>query len=166
MYFKASIATSNVELQWKLSNPELVKNFVVEKWSGARWIALQTIIATNTMSVYDFIDQRPLPGPNLYRIRIEWLNHTISLSPTRQVILKSENEQYLVYPNPAVDQLTITGELSPIVTLQLSTVTGTICFEKKLMTNRRNLVVDLPALPAGTYSLHINGVIKKLVIRK
>ena len=166
IYFKALIVSSNVELQWKMSSPELVKNFIVEKWSGARWIALQTMNATNTMSVYNYIDQDPLPGSNLYRLRIVWSNNIVSLSPTRQVILKFESEKYLVYPNPAVDQLTITGELSPMVTIQLSTVTGKICFEKKLMTNGRSLVVDLPGLPAGTYSLHINDVIKKLVIRK
>ena len=166
IYFKASIVASNVELQWQMGNAELVNNFIVEKWSGARWIALQTMTAINTITAYNYIDPHPLPGSNLYRLRIAWSNNIVSLSPTRQVILKFENEKYLVYPNPAVDQFTITGELSPITTIQLSTATGNICFEKKLITNGRNLVVDLPVLPAGTYSLHINDVIKKLVIRK
>jgi hypothetical protein len=166
IYFNASIAGSAVELKWKINNVELVKNFIVEKRSGARWTAMQTLIATNTASVYDYTDPHPLPGSNLYRLKIMWHNNALSLSPTRQVILKSANEKYLVYPNPAIDQFTITGELSPMITIRLSTITGNICFEKKLITNGRNLIVDLPVLPAGTYSLHINDVVKKLVINK
>src|SRR6185369_2613907 len=166
IYFKASLAASAVGLEWKISNPELIKNFIVEKWSGSRWNSLQTIAAANSTSVYNYIDQHPVPGSNLYRLRIIWSNNTASFSPTRQVILRSETEKYLVYPNPAMDQFTITGELSSMITIKLFTVTGSDCFEKKIMTNGRSVVIDLPSLPAGVYSLHINDVIKKLVISK
>jgi hypothetical protein len=166
IYFKVSIAAPHVKLEWKMSNPALVKNFIVEKWSGARWNSLQTIVATNSTLLYNYIDQHPLAGNNLYRLRIVWNNYSVSLSPIRQVILKFASEKYLVYPNPTINQFVITGELSLIVIIKLSTVTGTVCWERKLMTNGRNLVVDLPALPMGTYSLHINDVVKKLVISK
>ena len=166
IYFKASLISGHAELEWKMNDPQLVKNFIVEKLSGAHWISLQTITAANSTSVYNYFDQHPSPGSNLYRLRIISISNVISLSPARQVILRSANEKYLVYPNPAVDQFMITGELPHIITIQLATITGTICWEKKLITNGRNVVVDLPSLPPGTYTIHINDVIKKLVISK
>jgi hypothetical protein len=166
IYFKASMVSSTVLLHWKVDRPDLLKNFIVEKWNNGHWISLKTISASNNTTIYNFTDEHPVTGSNLYRLKLIRVGNAMTISPARQVIFKTAGDEYVVYPNPATDEFTITGTLSPLVSIRLSTIAGKVCWEKKFLTNGNKLMIHLPGLPAGTYLLHVNEVIKKLVISK
>jgi hypothetical protein len=164
IFFKASIVSQNVELKWKVANADLLKNFVIEKWVTDKWVALQLIIVAPQVMDYSWIDLMPVAGKNLYRLRMIEKNNLVSFSPLRYVNFKTEAENYIVFPNPARDQITITSDRLPIKTIKISTITGKTCLEKNFISNTNSLKLELPVLPAGIYSLQINDVVKKLVI--
>jgi hypothetical protein len=82
------------------------------------------------------------------------------------VTIKSGNENYIVFPNPAYNQITVTSDRIPIKTIKILTITGKTCVQKQFFTNSNSIKIELPDLPAGIYSLQVNDVIKKLVIDK
>lgn len=82
--------------------------------------------------------------------------------------LEINNEELLVYPNPATETITIEIESKQLGQLQLFDATGRLVFEKRLISNREEIGVGY--LPRGVYVavLYKKGVVverKKLVLQ-
>jgi len=94
-------------------------------------------------------------------------NHEISLSVTNEfgcissdtlnlivtecvMVNEMESAQCVIYPNPASNQIFITGALDKFDHVRLYNITGEIVLEKQII-NRFQETIDLHALPAGTY---------------
>jgi type IX secretion system substrate protein len=165
IFFRASIVTQNVALNWKIANADMMKTFIVEKWLYDHWIVLQSINADGQLLDYNFIDQKPVSGKNLYRLRMIEKDNSISYSPLRYVTFKTEDDKYIIFPNPARDQITITTEHAPIRHIKISTITGKTCVEKNFVGNLNSVTLELQQLPSGIYALQINDVVKKLIIQ-
>jgi hypothetical protein len=166
IYFKIAAEGSAIQLQWKVADPESIEEFVVEKIIAGSWHSLYSITADQLKQNYSYIDEHPNLSTNLYRIRIIEKNGSFSYSPERQLNWDQKNDVYILYPNPASQKATITGDFSSGSEIKLFDVSGKLKWYKKAMNNNGTLTIDLSSLLPGVYILRIGDVIKKLVVSR
>lgn len=165
LYFKATTAGSNVELKWRVANPEVLKEFIAEKFTGSDWVSINKIPANGTNEIYSCIETQPTAGANLYRIKIIEKNNSFSYSPVQQVMINFNHERFIIYPNPATNQVSIIGKLSSYTQIQLFQSSGKLIWRKTQLEATDKLVIDLSSLAPGVYFLKLNEEVRKLIIR-
>ncbi|TMI91998.1 MAG: T9SS type A sorting domain-containing protein [Bacteroidetes bacterium] len=166
IYFKAARNESNIQLRWAVSNPEIAQEFVLEKNMANSWSPLYSALADSLKNNYSYTDDHPEQGINLYRLRVIEKNNVFFYSPVRQVNGNQKNDRFVLYPNPASEQVFITGNFSSLTEIKLFDLSGTIRWHKKIVNSNGSTAVDLSSFESGVYELQINNVIKRLVIRK
>jgi hypothetical protein len=165
LYFKATVAGSNVELKWRIANPEVIREFVAEKIVNNDWIAINKLPASNLNEIYSSVDAQPLAGINLYRVKIIEKNILFSYSPVQQVMINAQQERFIIYPNPAINEVCIIGNLSRYTEIKLFQGAGKLVWQKKQLESTNKVVIDLSGFAPGVYYLKLNGDVKKLIIR-
>jgi hypothetical protein len=165
LYFKATANQNKAWLQWKIANPGLIRNFVIEKFDHTYgWMAFTDVVANNSIEEYHFIDNNTIPGANQYRLKIIEKNNEVFYSSIQKIFIDI-NDKFDVYPNPAMYQINVTGNFSSLTTFILSDLSGKFIWQKKFLSNNKTVKIDLPVLSAGVYVIRINDSMKKLVIR-
>jgi hypothetical protein len=164
-YFKATVLEKKVDLQWNITQPDGVAFFEVQKMNTSNeWITFSTIYASDLQRDYTVTDENTLPGYNSYRLKVTEKNNAAFYSLIRRVYIESENDEFIVYPNPAHTKLFIKANYNGFIDVRLLDVSGKSVMLKRSMLNILG-EIDLPALPAGIYILRINNTVRKLVIR-
>ncbi len=111
--FDATAAEKSVILSWTTENEVANDHFVVERSAnGRQWRQLERIAAAGSASAsYRFVDEQPLGGNNLYRLRQQDLDGGFTLyGPVR---VQFAADQLLAYPNPVADALWLNQTLAP-----------------------------------------------------
>lgn len=162
--FKAKAVRRTVQLSWKILEPELVSSFVIERMNNTReWQTIAVAAANETQESYTVTDMNPGTGNNIYRLKVIERNNSFSYSPLRNVFIHADKDAFSVYPNPATDRITVTGQFSGAVMLKLVDVTGKLVMQQQLLTGTTE--VALPKLPKGVYVLRVNDTTRKLIMR-
>lgn len=97
----------DIELAWITESEERLNHFIVERMaSGEKWETIGTVAAVGTIgseSWYQFSDQNPWLGTNIYRLRQVGFDGKMSLSDVIQVgfFPKNRTNGGKIYPNPA-----------------------------------------------------------------
>ncbi|MES2109488.1 MAG: T9SS type A sorting domain-containing protein [Bacteroidota bacterium] len=113
--FTASKAPAGAQLTWKTENEENYTNFTVERSTdnGATFNVLGGV-ASNSQENYTFTDANPANTVDMYRVKIEDLNGTITYTKTIAVtynggnlIAAGSNNNINIYPNPAVSAINL-----------------------------------------------------------
>jgi hypothetical protein len=163
MSFHASLIQKRVQLRWRMLNPGLVKDFVVEKKSKeGNWVPIAVVRANENQENYNSIDMIVETGDLFYRLRIISDINSISISPIRHLIING-SPVFTVYPNPAFDKMTVDGDFSAGMKLKLLDITGRMIKEFPL--NLSATQIQLPSLTKGIYILRLGETTQKLVIR-
>ncbi|MBL7723358.1 MAG: T9SS type A sorting domain-containing protein [Chitinophagaceae bacterium] len=163
IYFSAAVIDKKVLLKWKTVNPLPIQSFEVEKRIGTNnWVSLLTVNRADTISEYVATDSHPDQGYNYYRLRINNVNNSVVYSSIRQVYITPTKNTFTVYPNPAVDKISVTGNFRKPSVLLLYDISGKLVLEKRLVNNSTS--ITLPALSPGIYILQVNETIQKLFI--
>jgi hypothetical protein len=165
IYFKALKGQTNIQLQWRIVNPELVKEFVLEKLIGNNWSPINEIPANDFNENYNYLDARPSATINLFRLKIIEKNGLFSYSPVQQVIMNAKDEKFIIYPNPVTHQFIIVGNLAAHTEIKLFQFTGKMIWQKTQVEATNKLIVELPILIPGVYLLKLNEEFRKLVVR-
>lgn len=165
IYFKAVRSQSNIQLQWAVSSPELAREFVVEKIIGSNWSPLYTMQA-DQKSDYLYTDLHPDPGTNFYRLKIIEQNNSFFYSAIRRLNGRQSRDPFVVYPNPASQHVTISGEFAPLTEIKLFDLSGKLMWQTKLINVNSSVDIDVSSFQPGVYVLAIDNVIKRLAIRK
>src|SRR5438105_910432 len=84
----------------------------------------------------------------------------------RFILFHSKSDLFTVYPNPAFQHVTITGDFSSLTEIKLFDLAGKLKWHDKVLNNTGTADIDLSMIQPGMYVLSINNVIKKLVVRK
>jgi hypothetical protein len=163
-YFRVAQQTSDNQLQWGISNPDLAKQFIPEKIISNTWTPLSIVQADGLKQTYTYIDEHPGPGPNLYRLKLIEKNNSSFYSPIRQVNGKQTADAFLIYPNPASQQVIVTGNFSASTQIKLFDLSGKLKWQTKKLTANGSVVIDVSFLPTGVYAMQIDDIIKKLVV--
>jgi hypothetical protein len=165
IYFKAMVDESSVQLKWRVTNPELAEKFILEKIVANSWSSFNIMQADPLIENYNYTDEHPEPGINLYRLKIIQKDNSFFYSPVYQVLLSMNSDDFVIHPNPATNQISIIGQFSPIETMRLFDASGKLFLQKKLIISGNSILIDLPPLHNAVYMLQIGSAIKKLVIR-
>jgi hypothetical protein len=163
LYFKATANQSKAWLQWRMANPVLVKNFIIERFEYNGWEKLYSLPANDQTDEYHFIDNNPIPGTNQYRLKIIGGNNQIIYSTVQKIFIDINNE-FDIYPNPTTSQLNIIGNFSSMATITLSDLSGKLIWQKKIFSSSNIVRMNLPSLTLGIYLVRINDSVKKLMI--
>ena len=152
------------KLYWAVANPELAKMYVVEKKKdNNEWIAITTVNVNSLQQEYATFDNHPEQGNNLYRLKIIEKENTVIYSEIKRLYINYNDDDFTVYPNPAVAKITVTSRFIRTGLLRLSDITGKIILQQQILSNRTD--INLPALPPGVYLIRLNEKIQKLIIR-
>ena len=165
IYFNAILTSDKrVRIEWDIANPYEASSFTIEKINSFNdWTALSTIDAQANLHHYEMFDNKPMAGENIYRLRINGKDNSITYSIQKRVIVR-ENDHFMIYPNPARDKITINGKLPTGTVIRLTDVTGKEI--KKIITNTSSGFFELmlPPLDPGIYFLRVDNYTQKIVI--
>jgi len=173
--FGASKVTSGAQEVWVTENEENYTSFAVERSTdgGATYTILGSLTSTAS-GTYDYLDQNPAQGANLYRLKLTDLNGSVTYSNTVTLMYGSTNNSLVktgitVYPNPAKTtiNLSIANGFSPdaaIMTIarpvqgasyevQVSNILGLAL--KKATINQQHWQTDVSSLIPGTYIITV-----------
>ncbi|MEQ1676819.1 MAG: T9SS type A sorting domain-containing protein [Chitinophagaceae bacterium] len=163
VYFKAALINKDVVLDWLIQNPELVKNFTLEKRNDdGEWVMVSIVEAVASKETYSATDHAVHPGENYYRLKVTEKTTAVYYSAVRRIYIDLTQNDFTIYPNPAQQSVQLfRKEATPAVVL-LTDMSGKIILEKRIWNQRERL--ELPGVVPGIYLLRINQSVKKLVI--
>lgn len=161
--FYVQLINKKVLLKWEITNPSSVDHCTIERSAdGYQWTGLGIVRADEQLNNYSAVDNDPLSGKSYYRIRFVEKDNSTTYSQVRMIIQGNTNE-FVVYPNPAKSKLTITrndDNPAPVIVYDL---TGRVVFQS--MVSSATTTIDITPVPAGTYLIKINGLVKKMLVR-
>lgn len=147
--FDAVADKSIVKLRWSTASENDASHFEVERSAdGHTFLPVGSLAAygnTGQINDYTFIDQEAPVGNIYYRLRMVDLSGTFAFGPVVQVRVTTEGK-LLVYPNPAVDQVFIGGEVTETTTVRILDGTGRI-----LRSRRGAGALNVADLQSGVY---------------
>ena len=166
VYFKIAAQGSAIQLNWRVGDPELMQEFIIEKIKDDNWQSLGQLMADNLEENYAYTDQHPKAGINLYRLKLIERTGSFFYSPVRQLNFGQRGNAFVLYPNPASHQVTVAGDFSSMVEIRIFDIAGRLKWHKEVLSNVESISIDVSPLQAGVYLLQIGKEIKKLVIAK
>ncbi|MDB4903960.1 MAG: Cadherin-like beta sandwich domain protein, partial [Mucilaginibacter sp.] len=183
--FAASKVKNDVQLIWKTINEENYTYFTVERSTdnGVNFNVLGGF-TSDAMGTYSFLDKNPFPtaaksASNMYRLKIEDLNGTISYSKVVMLTHSNSDKDFgdnndnnvSVYPNPATSIINL--NISQNNNIKLNNIN--LIYDMKIM-NSYGLVVktavfsqskwqnDISSLMPGTYFILITNNNDKSIV--
>lgn len=165
-YFTAQRNQQGVLLSWKTGQADAIESFTVEKMTGNHeWTALALLPAQVAVDRYQFTDGTLKPGNNLYRLLTVLHSGERSYSAIRSILVASDLQPLMVYPNPATNRLLLTGGTGP-ATMNLFDVSGKLVWKTRLIFSQGRVEISLPAITEGVYMLQVGQAVRRLVIRR
>jgi hypothetical protein len=162
-YFRVTASGEKAILSWKSPTPGEIAHFIAERFnSEGRWEEFTVIPSNDNQEIYTTTDHQPLAGNNFYRLLIRERNNHHSYSPTRFLYFGKEND-YRIYPNPASNRITVSGQFRNNSVFQLFDINGRLLLKKKLFLSANE--IELPGLLPGVYVVSVNETSTKLIIR-
>jgi hypothetical protein len=159
-------------LMWSTASEHNNKGFSIEKSiDGIQWSILDFVgtKANNGNSQekldYQYKDANPFSGISYYRLKQEDIDGKFDYSPVRQLVYY-KNDNFVIYPNPARQQISITG-IEAGTEIRLLDYTGRLISSKTAHQGAN--VISLQGVSAGTYLLQFvqdNQVISAHTVTK
>jgi len=105
---KASEQNTGIQVDWMVGTESGVKQYQVERSAdGQHYDKVSTVAAVNnnTSESYSWLDESPLTGSNLYRIKAESKVGEIKYSRVVTVKTNEAKANIFVYPNPVISKI-------------------------------------------------------------
>lgn len=165
-----AIAVQNtlVKLEWKTVSEVNNEYFTVERSSdGRRWQELHRIKGAGNSSQllsYQTFDYKPYQGVSYYRLLQTDTDKKSKYSQIRAVKIGSDQDQSVVYPNPATDQVTLRNNPSELSDIELIGHDGrrVNSFVRIRNGGDRSIIIELKRLPKGLYILKTKTAIHRI----
>jgi len=175
--FGASKATNGAQAVWTTENEQNYTGFSIERSTdgGAAFTILGSFTSTAAGS-YNFLDQSPAQGANLYRLKLTDLNGAVTYSNTVSLMYGNINNNLvktgmIIYPNPAKSTLNLNvvpgfNNTNPTAlqlhtpsrvayTIQIVNVLGSVVTTAK--TTEQTWQTDVSSLMPGTYIIKVRN---------
>lgn len=161
---------NKISLQWKTDNEMNTKQFIVQRNMGGVFSDIGTIPAQSIKGInnYNFVDESPNTGNNLYRLKMEDVDGDFTFSNVIIINFSGNSTSLKLYPNPAssILILKIVSEKSENISLRITDALGKLVYQNVISVNagENSQTVNIQNLPAGTYYLNVNqnGKIEKI----
>lgn len=157
LQFNATKQETAVLLNWRTAAEQGTKDFLVQhSIDGRKWQNIGTVMAANVAigeQAYSFQHNDPVNAMNAYRLLQRDIDGRASYSPIVTVNIKTPDESFSVYPNPATGgTVQIKLKAAAIVTVYNSN--GLFTLKKQLPAGVSTL--DLSNFAKGMYTLTAN----------
>lgn len=158
--FMATIKGKNIELHWITASEQNTNYFGIERSEDGRIFNEQGQVPASGNSTeqknYAFIDQQPLRGMNIYRLRMVDLDGSFTYSKIVIIKLDTLLNTLLVFPNPAATELTIQLFGRGALQLKIADANGRILKEEVVqLSGNASKSLDIRNLPKGVYILSL-----------
>ncbi len=161
--FSASLSNNHeVRFTWTLQQQFITDIFDIEKSiDGLHWASIATIKSTGISSkpvTYTAIDNMPIKGSNLYRLRIRSVDGSSIYTVVKNVNVGAPVAVRL-YPNPSVNLVTVSLAQRPEASywqLSLINQTGRVVAQKKYHSSETKICLSVGNYPNGNYILQIS----------
>lgn len=159
--FTAQLAGSGVDLHWVTLSERNNAYFTVSR-SGDGWEfqeLLQHEGAGDAMGRTDHsdVDERPLSGWNYYRLRQTDHDGSSSESGTVAVFVKNNTTSLTLYPNPAMEVVTVAGLSDERMVLRVVDAMGRTVLTSSADTDAAQVTMNVAQLASGRYMLVAEG---------
>ena len=161
IWFTAQNQNEKSVLDWELYNNNLaVGRMEVERSATAAngsFSLIGTVLQPAGQQLkFQFVDEKPLPGANFYRLKLIGADGSVVYSPVRRVVLK-EQVAAQVYPMPVTDRLNVklTATAPAPLELFLLNTSGQKVLARHitLQTGTNTIELSMGQLPSGLYFL-------------
>ncbi len=168
--FNVTPAGSAVLLQWTTAQEINSHSFQIQTATdGINFSTIANVAASvnsNQQRNYQYQHCYPAVDNNYYRLKITDQNGTFSYSEIKSIKIKN-NENFLVYPNPVINQPLVVSFVSPLLiagTVRLYNSAGKQVYQKIVSKGENKIMIETILLPAGVYELLIESVGMKRVL--
>jgi hypothetical protein len=153
---------TSAQIHWTIADERAGATYDVEKSADGRtWITIghKMAMGVNNKTDYDFEDEKPFIGTNLYRLRITKSTRLIVYSPVRTLVFDG-NVRLKIAPNPVRSNtvITIDAVIGGTAIIRIVDLSGrTLCDQTVSLTAGTNRIpLPLTAnLPAGLYQADV-----------
>lgn len=152
-------AEFSVEIFWTTASEINNSHFVVERSSdGKNWSDLAIIQGmgnSSSLIQYNYTDTNPFRGLTYYRLKQVDFDGSFSYSTIRTINNFDAAKNVLIYPNPASNQLTISGLSITQGDYEIHSSSGRLVTHQTSIISSEKFLVDLDisCLPNGIYFL-------------
>lgn len=153
---------SKVILNWRIINNAAADFVAVERSSGGRDFEMVALLKQSANGLwYEWIDDAPAKGRNLYRVRFAGKQGAMQYSKTIQAVIAGDIS-FRFYPNPVDNILIIRSE--SILDIQLLDANGKVRISQNKLQGLQTLNVS--SLEKGMYILRINNLTTGMVLQE
>lgn len=158
--FDTKVQNSLVYLNWQTASEINNDFFTIERSNdGYSWENVITIDGagnSSTILSYSAVDYNPYSEISYYRLKQTDFDGQFSYSQIKSVNIDTiQNSIIEIYPNPADNQITITGNESDLKQVKIYNILGQDLtgLTKFSYSNKQKLVIDLSNLNSGIYHI-------------
>jgi hypothetical protein len=161
--FKAKPVGKTAELTWKVANEKDFDNYTIEfSTDGMKFVEIGKVKAAN-LNTYKFIHNTPSVGVNYYRLKMINDDETYTFSNIEAVLISDKEDiNILVYPNPAVNEISILSN-SEIEFVKIYDALSREIINTEV--NSLTKTLDISTLAKGTYVLMFEMVDKNQIVK-
>ena len=154
--------SSHVETHWTTANEENYTNFTIERSTdgGNTFTVVGGLWGTGA-GAYSLVDKDAATGTNLYRLKSEDINNTITYSNIATVVI-SENgnnnaDKIHLYPNPtsSIVNMDVLDKTNGNISYKITVSNSTGFIVKQVTSSQPNWQADVSALLPGTYLIRV-----------
>jgi hypothetical protein len=160
--FEVNICQNSVCLKWQTASEINNDFFTIEKSAqGIIWEDFERVNGAGNSDVllnYETIDRQPHTGLSYYRLKQTDFDGTFKYSSVKAVYLDKSNQNGLtIYPNPAIDHITIKGLPSDINLLMIYNMLGQDLTPSTsvILNTESKVLLDISLLLPGVYQVRI-----------
>jgi hypothetical protein len=151
----ATTSGKDILLNWKTSNENNMKAYVVEhSLNAVTFDSLGQVAATNAGD-YDFTHSHPSVGVHYYRLREVTLDGHFTYSSIVSAKINGDAPELSIYPNPASDHIVITYQAIASTYVRIINAAGSVVGQYNLNANSNQTTISLRGFAKGNYFVEV-----------
>lgn len=171
--FTGSKVKNTVQLHWQTVNEQNTAGFTVERGEApAAFYPIGLVPAagnTTATKNYFFSDENAMPGQNFYRLKMADADGKYRYSNIIKIQAGTSLKQFMLYPNPAKNYVTISNlSLNENSLLKITDMAGKTIKAISLPAGITQSVINITGLAKGTYNVTVinttNGSSTRLLV--
>lgn len=164
--FIAKANNNDAQLTWSTASEKNNAGFAIERstdnnnWQTIGFVA--GAVNSNTLKQYNFTDAdvftQPVSSQFFYRLKQQDKNGKTALSNVVTVVSNKqiETNAVTIYPNPAINNLAVTFQLSANTTVSVYDLVGKLWISETSQ-NQTSAALNIAHLPSGIYHLTVSN---------
>jgi len=145
-----------VNLSWQIAEKPYAGFYVQNSHDGKTWsdIAFVESLESDVEGkIYKYTHKNPAAGQNYYRIKTLNELRKERYSEVNAVLVKQGGSEVAIWPNPASENINISGSMDQLRTVRIFDLSGRIQLNAQLIPGENTIAVN--KLKSGTYMLMI-----------